>query len=118
MFLGILVVVLIVLLPLTTFAIDKGVPFFNRLSSFLWQDPSDRQRAIVLKRLKELHVDGNVPEEMAYLMAAKELRTTEEELKLIAGSIGAPNLLGLLTGKKTFMGVFIDSINKSLKRKS
>jgi hypothetical protein len=118
MFLGVLVVVLIILLPLTTFAIDRGVPFFNRLSSFLWQDPSERQKAIVLKRLKELHVDGNVPEEMAYLMASKELNTTEAELKTIVGSIGAPNLVGLLTGKKTLMGVFIDGINKSLKRKS
>jgi hypothetical protein len=118
MFLIVLVVVLIVLLPITSFAIDKGVPFFNRLSSFLWQDPSERQKAIVLKRLKELHVDGNVPEEMSYLMAAKELNTTEQELKAIVGSVGAPNLVGLLTGRKTLMGVFIDSINKNLRKKN
>jgi hypothetical protein len=117
MFLGILLVVLIILWPLTKFAIEHGVPFFNWLSSFVWQDPSDRQRAIVMKRLKELHVDGNVPEESAFLLAAKELNTTEEELKQAVGRVGATSLMGVLTGKKTMLGVFFDELNRSLKRK-
>lgn len=117
MFIGCMIVTLIVLGPLTWKAIDKGIPFFNRILSFVWEDPCDRQRAIVLKRLKELHVDGNVPEETAYLMAAKELNTTEDELKEAIGVVGSSNLMGLLMGKKNMFGVILDGINKNLKRK-
>ena len=55
-------------------------PYIQKLMSFVWQDPMVRYRAQAVKRIKELCVDGDVPDETAILMAAKELDMTEEQL--------------------------------------
>jgi hypothetical protein len=102
---------------LAYFGIHYGVPIVNRVLSFIWEDPSVKQRNAIARRLKELHVDGNVPSEVAVLLAAKEFNATEEKLIKTAGLLDAGEIMGMLTGKRSPAGVFLNGINKALKRR-
>lgn len=93
------------------------MPATNSLFGLIWQDPTDRQRAAVARRLKELHVDGHVPNETAVLMAAKEHNATEQEIMGLLDMASPEDLMGVLTGKRTFFGTVVGKITKSLRRK-
>ena len=114
------IVLILIVAPfgmLAMYAISHGVPIVNRILSVVWEDPTVRQRAVIARRLKELHVDGTIPEETAVLLAAKEFNATEDELMRVAGMFNAGDLMGMLTGKRQPMGVLLNGIEKALKRR-
>jgi len=47
----------------------------------IWKDPAAKDRTKVVKRVRELCVDGSVPNETSILIAAKELNMTEEHIR-------------------------------------
>lgn len=94
------------------------VPFFNRLFGLVWEDPSERQRKEVLARLKELHVDGHLPEEVTVLLAAKEFNATEDELMKLVGMMSASDMKAVLSGRKSLLGVVLHGIETAVKRRT
>lgn len=102
---------------LAALAIHYGIPAANRFFDLIWEDPSKRQQAAIARRLKELHVDGDVPAETAILMAAKERNVTEDELKDVAGMFGTSDIVGMLTGKRSPVSAFLSGIDKAMKRR-
>lgn len=103
------------ILACAIFSIIYLVPIFNRLFSYIWEDGSDRQRAEALKRLKELYVDGEIPEEVAVLLASNEISATEKEFRKMVDVMGPDDLTALVTGKKSTLRVVTDAFKKSLR---
>ena len=99
------------------FAAVYVVPVVNNGFSCIWEDPIQKQRKEGILRLKELHINGEVPEETAVLMAAKELNTTEEELLKVLGTFSARDLRGVITGKKSGLDVVMSRVDRALKRR-
>ncbi len=92
-------------------------PWFNRFFSLIWEDPSERERRKILKRLKELHVDGNVPEETAALMVSSEFNTSVENVLEAVGVLTVGELKGILTGKRGALGIIADKLVKHARSK-
>lgn len=113
------IVMMLLMLPLVCLALLAVIfliPFFNRGFSLIWSDPSERQRKEALARLNELYVDGQVPEEVAVLLASKERNATEEELMNLVGMVGTSDMKAVLTGKKTLLGVMLNEIESVVKK--
>jgi hypothetical protein len=72
-------------------------PYIDSLMSFIWTDPSNRYRSRVLKRVKELCVDGDVPDETAVLVTSKEMNLTEKAVKDAIGAM-TPSTMRTLSG--------------------
>lgn len=64
----------------------------QKMLDFIWQDPSVKRRAKVAKRVKELCVDGDTPEETAVLMVAKEHNLMESQVKDLLGFLTPTNM--------------------------
>ena len=101
-------------LPFAIFAMVVLIPPINAMFALIWEDPRERQRRMVLKRLKELHVDGNVPAETAVLMASQEISATEADLRAAAGLFSASEIKSVLRGERSLLRVVSDSIQKTL----
>lgn len=82
-------------------------PVFNKWLSYVWEDPSEKQRLELVKRIKELHVDGNVPAETSVLMASKEMGADEAATLKMLGKLSPSDIKAVLTGRKTLPGVFV-----------
>jgi hypothetical protein len=87
------------------------IPPCNKLFSFIWEDPISRQQREVVKRLKELHIDGHIPEETAVVMASKEFNTSEQELMEAAQMLRPSDIRGILTGQKSLFRIVFDSMD-------
>jgi hypothetical protein len=61
--------------------------YIQRFMDLIWQDPMTKRRAAIVKRVKELCVDGDVPEETAVLMTAKEQNMMEGHVRSILGNL-------------------------------
>lgn len=92
-------------------------PVFNRFFSLLWEDPTERERRKILKRLQELHVDGNVPEETAVLMASSEFHTSVENVLEAVGVLSIGEVKGILTGRRGGLGIIADKLAKHVRSK-
>lgn len=103
------------ILACAIFSIMYLVPIFNRLFSYIWEDNSDRQRAEALKRLKDLYVDGELPEEVAVLLASSEMSATEKEFRKMVDVMGPADLTALVTGKKSALRIVADAFKKTLR---
>ena len=80
----------------------KLAPWLNKeVFSRIW---SEEDRPMVAReaidRIKELCIDGNVPEETAILMAAKEHGLNERQLLNSFSADDAKDLIRILSGKK------------------
>lgn len=107
-------VVGVFLLPFVIFAMVVLIPPINAMFALIWEDPRERQRHMVLKRLKELHVDGDVPAETAVLMASQENNITEEQLKAAVGMFSASEIKSVLLGQRSLSRVVIDTMQKTI----
>lgn len=110
-----LVIIAAVILPLvvvTFFALSHGAPLVNRLLGFIWQDPSERQRKVILRRVHELTVQDKVPEATALMLAAKELHSNEDEALRIARAIDPGDLVRMATGTRSGLGSWLGVIHK------
>jgi biopolymer transport protein ExbB/TolQ len=112
--------VLMLLLGVIVFAIIGWsihylVPITNRFFSLIWQDPSEKQRALILKRLKELMINHEVPEETAVLMAAKEFNATENEFLEALQVMKASEIKSMLQGKPAVLNQLLSGIDKKLR---
>jgi hypothetical protein len=91
----------------------KLSPFTERMMSRIWCEERSRKQAMVIRRIKELCVDGHVPEETAKMMIAKEHNIMEEQvLELMRGVQHNPAILRMAIGGKS--GSFIYNIIKKL----
>lgn len=111
-----LFVVLVFCLGLMYLSVIYVLPVTNRLFSLIWEDPTERQRKKILKRIKELYVDGNIPEETAILMAAKEYNTTEREVLETIGAVSVGDVVKMATGKMSPLGYFFDGLERNFKK--
>jgi len=64
----------------------------------IWKDKSVVHRAEVAKRVKELCVDGTVPEETAIMLVARESGITERELLESLNAVSPAQLKAMLSG--------------------
>ena len=75
-------------------------PWVNESFSKIW---AEEERPIIKRdtqeRLQELFLDGDVPEETAVLMAAKEQNMEEEELLAMFNAVNARNLANIFKSK-------------------
>jgi hypothetical protein len=79
----------------------KLSPFTERMMRHIWDDKASFMKAAIARRVKELCIDGNVPEETATLMIAKEHNIMEEQVKEMARAAGAdPVILHIAFGSK------------------
>ena len=53
----------------------------ERFMRLIWEDPTDAMKVKVAKRVKELCIDGDVPDETAAMMIAKENGVMEEQVR-------------------------------------
>lgn len=119
---GVLVAILllVILLPLALlawWAVAVVAPFLNEnVFGLIWRDPTERQRVEVLRRLQELHLDGGVPDETAVLMAAKERLSTERDLIQVAGAFSLSDLMGVLSGRRGFVGTLFGAADRTLRK--
>lgn len=113
------VYMIVLLLPLAligALALIYLVPVCNRLFSLIWEDPTERQRKQVARRLKELHINGDIPEETAVLLAAKEFNVVEQNLLDVADIVSPADVKAFLTGKKSAIGIIASSLSDGLRR--
>lgn len=99
-FIGILILVAVI-----CWALNTLLPWLNKhIFSKIW---SEETRPAVARetidRIKELCVDGDVSEETAILMAAKENNLTEDELLASFNASDAKELVSILSGKNSNM---------------
>ena len=73
-------------------------PFIDKFMGCIWKDPTAANHAKVAKRIKELCVDGNTPNETAVLMAAKELNLTEKHINDALGQMTPEVMRALAKG--------------------
>lgn len=109
-----MVILAIPLLLLGVFALVVLVPFFNKGFSLIWQDPMERQRKLVLKRIQE-HVLNNVPEQTAVMMTAAEFNTTEANLLKVAEMFTAADAKALVTGKRGVVDIMLGKAYKHMR---
>ena len=82
-FFGFMIAVLVVALHV---AYSASI-YIQRFMDCIWEDPITRQRASVMKRIKELCVDADIPEETAILITAKEHNMMEEHVRSALGAL-------------------------------
>jgi hypothetical protein len=81
----------------------------------IWRPRSPGDRAEIARRVKELCEVGNVPEETAVMLAAREHEITEKELLDSMDAVSPAQLRAMLTGR--FGSVFGFSWEKLFRRK-
>ena len=91
------------------------IPYTNKLFGLIWTDPREENRRKIIKRIKELTIDGDVPEETAVLMAAKEQNIDEENLMEVLGVMSPSEVRGLFTGKRGMIQAFTSALDNALK---
>ena len=90
----------VILVPSMVVAI-KLSPWTERMMSHIWMDPTRAAKLKVAKRVKELCIDGNLPEDKAAAVIAAENNLMEEEVKGIMKCAGAdPAIMRMAMGSK------------------
>lgn len=117
-FVIVLIAVAIPMLAGLAIGLLYALPAANRFFSILWEDPADKQRAVIARRLRELHVDGDVPTETSILLAAKEATTSEKELLGLLDMVGPTDLMGVLSDRRKPLSAVLNGITRVLKRRS
>ena len=108
------IVIFIIFMPVTIWAVIYLTPAVNKMFSYIWEDPSNKQRQIIANRIKELHVDGNVPEETAVMLAGQELNVDEQQILDELGAMRPSDLRGIVTGNKSWFKMIMDNMGRSL----
>lgn len=111
-------VVVLLSLPFLYVGCVYVMPLTNALFAKIWEDPSDRQRKRVLRRLKELHVDNGMPVHSAILTASREFHVTEYRLLAVLGVADDGDIPALLCGRRDGIGGFLYAISQALKRRA
>lgn len=111
---GLLAVVMIIGLPIGIFSLVVLVPICNKFFALIWEDPTERQRQVVIKRIKE-HVLDDVPEQTAVMMTAAEMNTTEANLLKAAELFSAADAKAIITGKRGIAGIMIGKMAKHMR---
>lgn len=91
----------------------KLSPWTERMMAYIWEDPRKRAETKVVKRVKELCVDGDVPRETAALIVAKEENVMEEQVReVMKTTAGNPELMRMAVGGR--IGRLICTLLKKL----
>lgn len=97
LFMAVLVLMLLCCLPLAT----KLSPYTERLMRYIWEDPTDKLKVKIARRVKELCIDGDVPKETAAMMIAKENNIMEEQVRdLMSNAAADPVIMRMAFGSK------------------
>lgn len=108
-----LLVVLLVTIGITAYVL----PGINHAFSHIWTDPSERQRAAIQQRLKELHTQDGIPEETAVLMATKEFQAKDEAALLkLAQCFDAADVRNLATGRRSLWSTIVYGLDRAIKK--
>lgn len=111
-------VLFIVSMFLVVFAVHYVIPITNRFFALIWEDPTEVQRKEVMRRLKELHVDGHIPEEAAVLLASKEYNSSERDLLNLTRMVKPAQLRAMLNGRKNIFQIVLDSATQEIYKNS
>lgn len=103
-------------LVVTCWCVIHVLPLSNHLFGLIWEDPTERQRNAAAKRLKDLHVDGEIPSETAVLLTSKEMNTDEQEILGLMKIAAASQVKAALTGNQGFFGRMTSEIERAFKR--
>jgi len=71
---------------------------------------------VIIGRMSELYTNSEMTDEVALMVAAKEMHTTEKEILKTLGAIRAADVRGLLTGRQSVLGVLFHGIEDAIKR--
>lgn len=102
-------------LLVTCWCVFHVLPLSNRLFGLIWEDPSERQRNAAAARLKDLHVDGEIPSETAVLLTSKEMNTDEQEILELMKIGAASEVKNALTGNQGFLGRIASELERTFK---
>jgi hypothetical protein len=95
------IILVVVLMVLCVAIAMKLSPYTERLMDCIWQDPTTKMKVKIAKRVKELCIDGHVPDETAALMIAKENNIMEEQVReLMRFSVADPTIMRMAFGSK------------------
>lgn len=84
------------------FAAAVCAPFWDRLFSVIWTDPTEREREEVRSRLLELHVKTGLPPAAATMLATQEFHAKDEDQLLTAAQLlGTAGIKRLASGQKS-----------------
>lgn len=73
----------------------------ERFMRLIWEDPTDKLKVKIAKRVKELCVDGGVPDETAVLMIAKETGVMEDQVRdLMRAATADPVIMRMAFGTR------------------
>ena len=89
-------------------------PYIDKAMSFVWQDPAKARHAKVAKRVKELCIDGDVPDETAILLTSKEQSLTEKHVNDALGEL-TPEVMRTIA-KGDYMSIVTKSMLKASKK--
>lgn len=108
-----LMTILIITIGIAIYAL----PIVNGAFSRIWSDPSERQRAEIQQRLKELHTQDGIPEETAVLMATKEFQAKDEAALLkLAQCFDAADVRGLVAGRRSLWSTIVYGLDRAIKK--
>ena len=91
-------------------------PKLNKMFSWIWREEEHPLvKRETQERLKELFVDGTVPNETALIMAAKEQGVEEEQLLAFYGAMNANDLRNIVMCQDTIglLKIFGNICNRS-----
>lgn len=79
----------------------KLSPYTEMLMRRIWEDPTDKMKVRIAKRVKELCVDGDVPRETATMMIAQENNIMEDQVRdLMRAATADPVIMRMAFGSK------------------
>lgn len=111
----VLALVLVPFLIVAVLAMIFLTPSINGLFAFIWEDPTNRLRRKILYRLRQIHNEGNIPDQTAVLMVASEFHTTEHEVLDTVGVFSAEEIKGIFTEQRGLLGILADKLRCHLR---
>ena len=90
-------------------------PFLQKMLGYIWEDPTIKQQAAVIQRMKELCIDANVPEESAKIMVATERNITLEVVNTALEGLDMSTIRDILQGKGGRGKLLLGQLNRTIK---
>jgi hypothetical protein len=91
-------------------------PRTNKFFALIWNERDDEKLAVAA-RIKELYVDGDVPEETALMMAAAESGQSKESILNAFDAVDASDLAKIMRQKpRTAMNIMTQMLDNGYKK--
>ena len=94
-----LILLCLAFVVLGVYASIKVSPYVEFALSYIWEDPMVKRRLAVARRVKELCVDSDTPDETAVLIISKEYNMMERQVQdMLRGITCNPAMIRMALG--------------------